>query len=161
MRDRSSLGKMSRDKGIKFELTVRDLIKQALPEFPDLTVRRSLQAERPWDADLIIEGDSSAPRWLVDLWVECQHADNPRPAAKLAQATRDATLSASRTGRARHPVVAWRQTRAREVHASTDLRTFMTMMGAAPPPAESWSGCLVTVPLKNFLVAVHRARSGR
>lgn len=123
--DRSALGRRSRNKGKKFELVVRDHFSMHLddPRFhvdgiSTLVIRRSSQAERAWDADLIIEA-SNAPEWLLGLWIECEHANAPDPAVKMVQAIRDAAIATKRSGRQRTPVVVWRRTGERTLWIST------------------------------------------
>lgn len=133
MTDRSALGRRSRNKGKSFELVARDHLLQHLahPCFNGtLVIRRSSQAERAWDADLIIEA-TNAPDWLLGLWVECEHANDPDPWAKMAQATRDAAAATLRSGRQRTPVVIWRETGHRRLWFSTNLTWLNEVMGDA------------------------------
>jgi hypothetical protein len=148
---RTVLGRRSRNKGKAFELVVRDQIRAAMPHVANLTVRRSLQAERAWDADLIVEGDGNLPAWLLSLWLECEHANEPDPRAKLAQARRDVARYTARTGRSRLPLVVWRRTRSRSVHASTDMASLMSLVGLDFPTGTPGSGALVTMLLSDLL----------
>lgn len=148
---RSALGRRSRNKGKAFELVVRDQIRASLPHVTNLTVRRSLQAERAWDADLIVEGDSNLPAWLLSLWLECEHANDPDPRVKLEQARRDVARFTARMGRSRLPLVVWRKTRARSVYASTDVTTLFTLTGRDFPAGTPGSGALVTMLLADLL----------
>ena len=122
------MGIKSRRKGVAFELVIRDHIGRAFKgTLPGLVVRRSSQAERAYEADVIIEGPD-VPQWLRDLWVECQHADATDPATKYAQGLRDAILATKRTGRTRVPVVAWRKTGARSVWLTTSSVTMIELL---------------------------------
>ncbi len=151
---RAALGRRSRNKGKSFELVVRDHLRRGAPGLETLTVRRSSQAERAWDADLIIEG-SNAPRWMLELWVECEHANDPDPRKKFAQATRDAKLAYARSGRFRTPVVIWRKTASRSVWFSTDVQSMFSLLhGGDPSSIHSGRGILVTMLLEDLLSAL-------
>jgi hypothetical protein len=132
--DRSAIGRRSRGKGQAFELTVRDRLTEAFVSQsrtdPDngLTIRRSSQAERAYESDLIIEGPG-VPQWLCDLWVECEHANVPDPWKKLEQAKRDAGLAITRTRRDRMPIVVWRETGKRIIWLSTTLPILCELVG--------------------------------
>lgn len=152
MTDRSAIGRRSRRKGKKFELVVRDhmLLHLVTPAFNgNLVIRRSSQAERAWDADLIIEG-SNLPEWLLGLWVECEHANDPDPWAKLAQAIRDAGAATLRSGRQRTPVVVWRRTGERALWLSTYVPWLNELLGHPTPTDGHWQ-ILVTVRLDEVL----------
>jgi len=149
------LGRRSRNKGQAFELVVRDQFRTAMPTLCDvLTVRRSSQSERAYEADLIIEGPG-VPSWLCDLWVECQHANEPDPDSKYAQAIRDSNLAARRTGRARTPVVIWRKSKSRSMWFTTEVRHLLELLGVQPanrgPSLGVGFDLLVTVPLSKLL----------
>ena len=147
---RSALGRRSRRKGKKFELVVRDhmLLHLEDPVFQGtLVIRRSSQAERAWDADLIIESPH-APEWLLGLWVECEHANAPDPWAKLTQAKRDAGAATLRSGRQRTPVVVWRETGSRTLWLSTDLPWMNELLGLDSAVGR---GILVTARLDEVL----------
>lgn len=147
---RAALGRRSRNKGKSFELVVRDHIRRGAPGLETLTVRRSSQAERAWDADLIIEG-SGIPEWMLELWVECEHANDPDPRKKFAQASRDASLASARSGRSRTPVVIWRKTASRSVWFSTDVPSMFRLLHGVAPPSPSGRGILVTMLLEDLL----------
>lgn len=149
--DRSVLGRRSRRKGQGFELVVRDHFRAAMPQIRDaLTVRRSSQSERAYEADLIIEGPG-VPQWLCDLWVECQHANDPDPPSKYAQALRDSGLAMKRTGRERTPVAIWRKTKSRQLWLTTELGWLQVLLGFAMPSSCRGSSLLITVPLSDLL----------
>lgn len=127
-------------KGKKFELVVRDhlrLVAREEPWISGLTVRRSSQAERAWNADLIIEGVDAVPGWLLGLWLECEHANDPDPRAKFAQATRDVARYCTRTGRPRWPVIVWRRTGGRVLNATTSVDTLLQLLSLAGKLAPS------------------------
>lgn len=97
----------SRTKGHNFERRIAAQLRAVLPK---ATIRRSSQADAAYEPDVVIEGD--APELAKRLWLECQHSANPDPAAKLAQAERDAPAGrlpiavTHRTGARRDPIVA-------------------------------------------------------
>lgn len=149
--DRSALGRRSRLKGKKFELTVRDHMLAGLPD-KSLSIHRTSQADRAWHADLMIES-STAPQWLLDLWVECEHAKEPTPAKKFEQASEDAFKASARCGRTRVPVVIWRRSGERRLWASTSLAWLMNLNGAPLDPLGFCPGAekLVTMALGDLL----------
>lgn len=154
--DRSAVGRRSRRKGQEFELAVRDRLTEAFvsqtntdPE-NGLCVRRSSQAERAYEPDLIIEGPG-VPLWLCNLWVECEHANAPDPGKKMEQAKRDAALAIQRTRRDRVPVVVWRETGRRVIWLSTTLPILNELIGGVWPVANRASDLLVTVELGSAL----------
>ncbi len=166
--DRSAIGRRSRRKGKAHELVVRDaFMGSALKrEYPGLFVRRSSQAERAFEADVIIEGEG-LPQWLRDLWLECQHAKDPDPKAKLEQAERDARLALQRTGRDRRPFVVWRKQGARVLWLTCRLHQLVELFGATLPGAAFRAGLtapafqLVTIELGAALEALATVTGGR
>jgi hypothetical protein len=114
------MGARSRRKGCAAELVVRDRIRAAFPQLPMMTVRRSSQAERAYESDLIIEGPG-VPSWILKLWTECEHANNPDPVIKYAQAVRDAERWEKRMQTFRTPIVCWRKTGSRTIWLSTSM----------------------------------------
>jgi len=141
--NRSSLGRRSRRKGKAFELVVRDVVYDQLPGLT-VTVRRSSQAERAYDADVVVEGPA-LPHWLHALWIECNHAEAPNPLKKLDQAERDAEAFVQRTGRARSPVVVWRKNREQTIWATWRLGTFGLGL------EKGWPNMIVTCPWQELL----------
>lgn len=127
-----------------------------MPALKDvLTVRRSSQSERAYEADLIVEGPG-VPSWLCDLWIECQHANDPDPDSKYAQAIRDSNLALRRTGRPRTPCVIWRKTRSRSLWFTTQLAYLTELLGlmSRELPQGRAGDLLVTVPLSELLSAL-------
>ena len=148
------MGLRSRRKGCEAELVVRDRFLAAFPMLQQLTVRRSSQAERAFESDLIIEGPN-VPDWLTRLWVECEHANVPDPAKKYAQAQRDADINRIRMGRDRTPIVCWRKTASRTIWLSTGLLHLTSLLGFAQAP----SNVLVTIELDEVLMLLaHRVK---
>ena len=88
----SRRGRRNREKGKIFERQVAAQMIPVLncPAFGDtLVIRRSSQAERAYEADVMIEAQN-APSWLTDMWIECENAKEPDTKAKLEQAIHDA-----------------------------------------------------------------------
>jgi len=146
------MGLRSRRKGCAFELVVRDRILSAFKAVPALTVRRSSQAERAYESDLIIEGPH-VPKHLGELWVECEHANKPNPSKKFEQGCRDALRYEERMELARVPVVCWRATGDRTIWLSTSLANVNYMFGGTSLPYFG-SHLLVTTALDEALAAL-------
>lgn len=157
---RGQMGLKARRKGVKFELVVRDHLLEglAMPSDSQLTIRRSSQAERAWDADLIIECPG-APDWLTNLWVECEHANTPNPHAKMSQALRDAGAATMRTSRQRTPIVVWRKTGERTLCMSTHAGLFYELTTGTYPTGVA-TQILITCRLDDLLLGL-RGRLGR
>lgn len=107
------MGAMQRRKGRAWEQRVARILRK---KWPHSTVRRSLQAHRAYEPDLVIEG--MAPSMACALWLELQHADRPNPVAKLDQARRDMAESCLRK---RYAVVVWRKTSERTAYATMSM----------------------------------------
>ncbi len=110
---------MQRRKGRKYE---QEIARQLRAAFPAADVRRTSQADRAANSDVIVTG---APV-LERLWLELQDARNPTPLAKLAQAERDieaaAPLAAMKMrGTLRMPVVIWHRMGERSHQVTTRL----------------------------------------
>lgn len=152
MTDRSSLGRRSRNKGKSFELVIRDRVILAFgAQLPNLIVRRSSQAERAHEADLIIEGPG-VPTSLSLLWVECEHAKAPDPRAKWAQACRDSAIFTKKMAIVRHPVVCWRKNGERTLWATASLDSLSSILGNTLP--SNGETMLVTARLDDLLAAM-------
>ena len=108
------MGAMQREKGKRFE---RDIAARLREVFPAADVRRSSQADRAANSDVVVTGDPLLER----LWLELQDARDPTPLAKLQQAERDIAV-ARRTGvNLRMPVVIWHRIRERASQVTTRL----------------------------------------
>jgi hypothetical protein len=124
------VGKHSRTKGRAFEQLVANQYRE---RWPEATVRRSLQAHRPYEPDVVVEHPAGGSP--SRLWTECQHADAPQPLLKLAQAERD-ILAAEKAGRGEPvpgclwlPVVVWRKSGSSTVYATCRLGVLMCLTG--------------------------------
>lgn len=149
------MGLRSRTKGKVFETTVRHAFERLGAVLPELVVRRSSQAERAHEADLIIEGPG-VPDWLSGLWVECQHANNTDPAAKYEQAVHDSQIYVRKMARWRTPMVCWRKTATRTIWATAGLADLVALTGGDLNGSPEFPGgrMLVTAPLDEVLAAL-------
>lgn len=150
------MGLRSRVKGKTFEREVRDHIQRAFAHLDSLTIRRSSQAERAYESDLIIEGPN-IPHHLTTLWVECEHANKPNPIKKYAQAIRDCELYVIRMQRPRVPIVCWRGTGERTVRLTTTLFNLnLLLLGIGSGSESEAAPLLVTTPLDEALAVLAR-----
>jgi hypothetical protein len=152
------MGLKSRRKGKSFELVVRSRVQDY---FPTITVRRSSQAERAYEADLILEGPTCPP-WLSQLWIECEHANQVNALAKLEQGEHDAFEWAKRMGtNSRLPIACTRETGRRVINATTRL---VTLTQLVMPQHEVWlphddsAMLVVTLPLDELLADLARRK---
>lgn len=106
------MGLMQRNKGKRFERAIASILRA---RFPDATVRRASQADRPHQSDVYIVG---GPPVLERLWCECQDSRHPTPIAKLEQAERD---SQGWNDRHRLPIAITHQLGARTIYVTTRL----------------------------------------
>lgn len=98
--------------------------------WPDAIVRRSSQAERADNADLIVEG---GPPALSSLWLELNDASQPAPLTKLAQAERDVVAWwAPRRTEQRLPIVIWHRIGGRRHQATMRLHVLDVLRGLPP-----------------------------
>jgi hypothetical protein len=138
------MSRMQREKGKRFERRIADDLRRALPS---ATIRRSLQAHRAYEPDVVIEGD--APELVKRLWLELTDGRAPQPLEKLAQAERDAQ------GKGRLEVVVWHRLGERSVWASMRFET-LAMLLLSPPRAlntTAW-GVVVTLDWADVLDAI-------
>lgn len=138
------MGKHQRDKGKAFEQLVADAYRKA---WPGATVRRSLQAHRPYEPDVVVEAHTLGERF----WTECQHADDPTPLTKLAQAERD--IAALNKSGPRYPLVVWRRSGSRTVHMTTRIWVMDAIVGR-PHGMEGWRDLVVTLDFTAWLKAL-------
>jgi hypothetical protein len=78
------MGLLSRTKGKVFERKVCNILRE---RWPDIVVHRSSQADRAYQADIVVE--SGGPEALRRLWIECHDSRAPNVRAKLEQAEGD------------------------------------------------------------------------
>lgn len=150
------MGKASRDKGRRFEIAIARDLRAA---FPSATVRRSQQADRAYEPDVVIEG---VPR-LEPLWLELTHSDRPNVESKLNQAERDAYARCVNGAPVnRWPAVVWRRTSERAIHASMRARTYRDMVGWPPHTGlfAGWNDVIIQQSWHDFLELL-KWRAGR
>ena len=112
------MGLLQREKGKRFERLVADLLRKAMP---GCTVRRSLQAHRAYEPDVVVEGSP--------LWLELTHGKAPDPEAKLRQAERDAERSGTVRWKEPIPLVVWRRHGERSIRATLRLGSLLRLHG--------------------------------
>lgn len=109
---------MQRRKGRRFE---QQIARELRAVFPAAEVRRTSQADRAANSDVVITGDPKLER----LWLELQDACDPTPLAKLAQAERDCERAGpparDPAWLSRWPVVIWHRIRERTHQVTTRL----------------------------------------
>ena len=112
------MGKLQRTKGKVFERLIASALRE---RYPAAEVRRTLQSQRAWDSDVVIDGDG-VPNIVRALWLECEHSRNPAPRKKMMQALRDIGASAThQNGALRIPVVVWRLHRKQTIWTTLHL----------------------------------------
>jgi len=119
------MGKLSRRKGKTFE---QHIATQYRLLWPDAEVRRSLQAHKPYEPDVVVVHPKLS--WVTALWTECQHAKESTPGAKLQQAERDVQeWEARQTDRhsKRLPIVVWKTHGSGVVRLTTRLWVLVQM----------------------------------
>jgi hypothetical protein len=122
---------MQREKGKRFE---RDIAARLREVFPAADVRRSSQADRAANSDVVITGEPLLER----LWLELQDARDPTPLVKLQQAERDileqARVTHGMSDCTRLPVVIWHRIRERTNQVTTRLWVLDELRDFAPWP---------------------------
>lgn len=137
------MGKKSRTKGRSFEQLVADAYRT---QWPTAVVRRSLQAHRAFEPDVVVEDH----RLGSQLWTECQHADASTPLQKLAQAERDL----EKVNRKYLPIVVWRSTGSRVVNLTTRLWVLEELGGRPDLHMQEWGQLVVTCDFHKWLKAL-------
>jgi hypothetical protein len=137
---------MQREKGKAYERAIARVLREV---FPAADVRRSSQADRAANSDVVITGDPLLER----LWLELQDARTPTPAAKLRQAERDIELALRASGRLdRLPVVIWHRIRERSHQVTTRLWVVDELRGMSA----GGRAAVVTLDLQAFIELVSR-----
>lgn len=116
------MGRMSRDKGSRFERFVAQRLRQAFPSYFD-AIRRGKQSHRADEDDVT---------GLPGIWNECQDAVDPDPVGKLQQAINDAPAGCL-------PVAITHKTRARGVKATVRASDLVRvwMLSASSPSTDT------------------------
>lgn len=129
------MSKLSRTKGGAFERRIARELREAMPL---ATVRRSMQAHRAYEPDVVVEG--CAPSIARRLWLELTDSRAPSPLDKLAQAERDSAHC-----REWLPVVVWHKTGAKSVQVTARLGVLCEVLGGEPTVVGGYLGTPVTV----------------
>lgn len=145
------MSRISRTKGRAFEQRIARDLREALPL---ATVRRSQQAERAYEPDVVIEGDApGTARWW---WLELTDSRAPSPLDKLAQAERD--IAEACDGH-RLPLVVWHKTGAKSVQVTARLGTLCEVLGGEPTVTDGYLGTPVTVDWQQVLARLRELAS--
>jgi len=80
---RVAAGRKSRSKGRRFERQIATALRERFPELAE-SIRRSIQSRQAEESDVT---------GIPGLWLECQHATEPTPSKKLAQAIHDVSVA--------------------------------------------------------------------
>jgi hypothetical protein len=147
-------GKLSRRKGRKFEQVTATAFRELLAGRPQVAVRRSLQAHKPYEPDIVIEG-ADVPPIIAALWLECNDATNPNPLAKLIQAERDSSAAIKAGKRTKFyaiPVVVWHKLGEHGIQATMRARALYYLVGVIHlGEAVRASDVLVTMDFQDFV----------
>jgi len=136
------MAKLSRTKGHSHERAVAAAYRA---RWPHLTVRRSQQADKAYEPDVVVEG--------VPLWTECCVGAKPNPVVKLEQAERDV----ERFTEEMLAVVVWRKSGERTTWATMRAHTLLASWGGefdALLYSVSAPDMVVTVDFDEWLAAV-------
>lgn len=136
---------MQREKGKAYERAIARVLRET---FPAATVRRSSQADRAANSDVVVTGSPLFER----LWLELHDARHPNPLAKLQQAERDIELARPARDDAMHrlPVVIWHRIHERSHQVTTRLWVVDELRGVS---ARS-RAAVVTLDLQAFIELV-------
>ena len=149
------MSKLSRTKGRAFEQRIAREIREALPL---ATVRRSQQAHRAYEPDLVIEG--GVPLLVRRLWLELTDARAPSPTDKLAQAERDILEAPPEAALGdRLPLVVWHVTGAKSVQVTGRFGDLATVLGLAHDDGVECRGWLDTPVTVGWVHVLGRLRA--
>ena len=109
------MGALSRRKGRSMEQDIATMYRH---RWPGVVVRRSVQAHRAYEPDVVVEG-YVVPHY--QLWTECFHGKAPAPLVKLDQAERD--VAALTQPDKWLPIVVWRKHGSGQTHVTLRLST--------------------------------------
>jgi hypothetical protein len=142
------MGAYERTKGQIFERKIAKVFRDV---FPTAMVRRTVQSDGPYESDLIIEG--KVPKFLHQLWWECNDQKKCYPEVKLHQAIRDSNAARERTQRKRYPVVVWHEKHRRDIWATMRLCDLIAIQykGANSPLSGLATQISTTLKLGDFL----------
>jgi hypothetical protein len=148
-RTRSQVGALSCRRGKVYE---REIARQLRAAFPAVDIRRTSQADRAGNSDVVATGSPVLER----MWLELNDARAPRPLAKLAQAERD-VLQSQRVRLApepRMPVVIWHRIHERAHQVTTRLWVLDELRGGS---RISQDEVIVTLDLAAFVAVLQAA----
>lgn len=137
------MGKISRTRGANFERRIAARLRK---QWPDATVRRSQQAHRAYESDIVVEGD--APKMACMIWWELTDAAQPNPPVKFVQAQHDLDALGNKR---RIPIVVWHKKRALGIHVTTSIGWFDFIRGLYQVDGPRNDTALVTIDLDDFL----------
>ena len=143
------MAKLSRTKGRSFEQKIARVFRAIWPE---AVVRRSSQADRAHNPDVMIE---HGPPLLQHLWLELNDARQPNPLEKLAQAERDIAAISQHAGPARFAVVIWHRLASRTINVTLRASVYDSLRGRFHPDLDRTP---ITLDLDDFL-AMLKART--
>lgn len=144
---------MSTNKGKIYERAIARMLRAA---WPGADVRRTSQADRAGNSDVIATGAPALER----LWLELNDARDPRPLAKLQQAERDIEAAATpgRVGAAlRWPVVIWHRLGERSHQVTTRLWVLDELRSRMGAIGDYSDRAVVTLDLDAFIELATRA----
>lgn len=139
-------GRQRRRKGGDFERKVARLIRK---KYPTATTRRSEQAARAYEPDVVIEGD--APFAARRLWLELEDSRKPSPRTKMQQARRDISQAYKFTAPDRAPAVVWHPYRKRTIYVTIALSDAASFGGMAGKYSSDVYDPDITMSLEDFL----------
>lgn len=145
------MSKLSRTKGGAFERKIARELREAMPR---ATVRRSQQAHRAYEPDVVIEGN--APSIARRLWLELTDSRAPSPLDKLGQAERDTMTLAEDDAM---PLVVWHRTGAKSVQVTARLGVLCEVLGGEPTVTDGYLGTPVTVDWQQVLARLRELAS--
>lgn len=150
--------KLSRTKGRAYEQLIARKLRAT---FPGADVRRSSQADRAANSDVVVTGSPVLER----LWLELHDARRPIPQRKLEQAERDVSAipkPGDAIGRSigRLPVVIWHRIHERSHQVTTRLWVLDELRGVLRM-TDGLAGCdsVVTLDLEDFVEILRMANS--
>ena len=144
---------LSREKGKRGERAVATMLRRA---FPGTVVYRSMQADRPYQPDVVVSGH----RIGALLWTEVTDSRAPNPRKKLVQAERDANRRGSGERLSPYddvlPLVVWHRTGERTWWATLRLETLMKLLDVSAGGLRG-AEMVVTMPFTDLLSQVAKA----
>ena len=135
------MGKISRTRGVNFE---RKIAARLRKQWPNATVRRTLQAHRAYESDIVVE---AGPECAAGIWWELTDSASPNPKTKYEQAMRDINA----TGSPKTPVVVWHKKGAQSIQATVPMRMLPSLVPFRGQCPHWESKTLITLDFEDFL----------